>query len=48
MTVTARDTLNEKVGFLDPGAINCDILLRWGPQQVKEVKKYTLEALLKL
>jgi hypothetical protein len=48
MTVTARDTLNEKVGFLDPGAINCNILTTWGPEQAKGAEEYTLHALLKL
>ena len=48
MTVSARDTLNHKVGFLDPGAINCNVLLRWGPDQLKEAERYTLDALVKL
>jgi hypothetical protein len=48
MTVSARDSLNERVGFLDPGAINCDVLTRWGPDQLKEAEQYTLDALVKL
>jgi hypothetical protein len=48
MTVSARDTLNHKVGFLDPGAINCKVLTAWGPEQAQGAEDYTLHALVKL
>ena len=47
-TVRARDTLNQKIGFLDCELLNCECLLKWGPKAVEQAETYTLEALLKL
>ena len=48
LTVRARDTFNQKIGLLDCELLNCEILIKWKDLKMKEVEKYTLEALLKL
>ncbi|OEL17383.1 hypothetical protein BAE44_0021598 [Dichanthelium oligosanthes] len=46
-TITLREYLNQRVGFLDCGLLNYKILLQH-PQQIPDIEKYTLDALLKL